>query len=135
MNNVVKLKIRKSRTRPGDSRSPDARLIAECVIYAQSVAAWAAGFEADPDGDCVHANKLGADARARAGVALKAIPKMKATTASGLLAKARIVPTIIKDAAGSLDEREEDYMASFVADVTDYLAAQGAPGEASGDLD
>jgi len=56
-----------------------------------------------------------------AGEALAEISRTPATTPQGLQAKARIVPAVIKNAAGSPDEREEDFFLSFSADVKAVL--------------
>jgi hypothetical protein len=104
------------------AKRAETALIRECVIYAQSVAAWAGGFDADPDGDSAHAAPLGKSHFARAEQALAKISRTPAMTAEGLQAKARIVPAIMKAAAGCVMDKEEGaFLSSFGADVKAFL--------------
>lgn len=125
MTNVVKFKKPASKRKGSKAKRPtaskDERLINECVIFAQSVAANDAGYDADPDGNNEYATRAGARHSARAAAALAYISETPATTAEALQAKARIIPAVIKDAAHSMDEREEAFFLSFGADVKDYL--------------
>ena len=120
MSNVISLK------RPTDSLSgrtrgnSDKRLIEECVSYAQSVAAFAAGFDADPDGNNVYAEKIGGHDK-RAAEAIEKIAGIAAKTTKGLQAKARIVPMVLKDSEGNLRYRGQNFVLSFAADVKAFL--------------
>jgi hypothetical protein len=105
---------------PSDDKAARA-LIRECILFVQSVAAYDAGFKADPDGDYAHAARLGDRHLDRASEAFEKISRTPATTTEGLQAKARIVPALIKHAAQSMDEREEAFFLSFAADVKAYL--------------
>jgi hypothetical protein len=102
-------------------RAPnDTALIRECVLYAQASGAFDAGFNADPT-DSKFAEKLGERHQRQIDALLHTISTTPATTAQGLQAKARIVPTVISNAAKSMDEREEAFMISFAADVKAFL--------------
>jgi hypothetical protein len=99
----------------------DARLIKECVIYAQEIAAFHAGFTADPDGSSKHAAGLGDRHERRAQQALAKIAAMKASTPEGLQAKARILPVVIHDDEGSMESDSEVFYRTFAADVRAFL--------------
>jgi hypothetical protein len=99
----------------------DTALIHACVRYVQSVAAYHGGFSADSDGNNVHAAASGQMFENRASAALEKIIYMPATTAEGLLSKARIVPALIMNSAGSWDAREEAFFQSFGANVQVFL--------------
>jgi hypothetical protein len=99
----------------------DTALIRECVIFAQSLGAYAVGFKADPDGDNKHAASLGSFHLDRARQALTKLLRTRATTAEGLQAKARIVPMMLDNSAGDLDEDDEAFLLSFAADVKAFL--------------
>jgi len=95
-------------------------LIDECVIYAQAVGAFEAGFIADPDRNTDHAARLGQMHDDRAFAALEKIAAMPAKTADSLEAKARIVPLIFQSDC-VLDEREQACILSFAADTKAFL--------------
>jgi hypothetical protein len=99
----------------------DTALIRECVVYVQSVAGFHAGWKADPSGDSVYAAPAGERFNNRAALALEKITSTPATTAEGLLSKARIVPSLIQDAGGSFDVREKAFLASFGTNVETFL--------------
>ena len=115
-----------ARALSGKSRShqsvmaSDDLLISHCVSYAQFVAAHEAGFEADPDGDNKVAEHLGGY-RSKIEKALQAVAEIDAQTPEGLQAKARIVPFILRDTAGGMDEREFGFFQGFAADVKRIL--------------
>jgi hypothetical protein len=99
----------------------DTPLIKECVVYAQSVAAAVAGFEADPDGNNKHAAQLSDRHNNRASQALTKIATMTASTPEGLQSKARILPMVIDDSCGSMEDADEAFYRSFAADVKKFL--------------
>ena len=99
----------------------DARLISECVVYAQEIGAYHAGFKADPDGSSKNAAGLGDLRYQRAQQALTKIATMKARTPTGLDAKARILPMVIDDNEGSLQDIDEAFCRTFAADVQAFL--------------
>jgi hypothetical protein len=107
--------------RSHDNAASDARLISECVIYAQEIAAFHAGFMADSDGNKDHAAGLGDRHQQRAQQALTKIATMKATTPTALDAKARILPVVIQDCEGSFQDADEAFFRSFAADVRAFL--------------
>ena len=126
MNNIVKLKSntklhasRKVRTQ----KATDVHLIEACISYAQSMAAYKAAHKAAPDD--AYADEAQAASLVRAKAALRSATK-KATTATGLNAKARIVPVIIDDGSTGaghydFDPEQIEYLARFAADVREYL--------------
>jgi hypothetical protein len=96
----------------------DQRLIEECSIYAQSLAAFDAGISADPNENKVENVGRHAD---RAAAALEKITAISPKTAEGLQAKAGIVAMVIGDANGELQERDEKFFLSLAADVKTFL--------------
>ena len=96
----------------------DQRLIEECSIYAQSLAAFDAGVSADPNENKVENVGRHAD---RAAGALEEIAAISAKTAEGLQAKAGIAALVIGDAHGELQERDEKFILSLAADVKAFL--------------
>ena len=110
----------KAKRSPGKAAS-DARLISECVIYAQEIAAFHAGFIADSDANKDHAASLGDRHHDRAQQALRKIATMKASTATELDAKARILPMVIHDSPGSMESADEVFYRTFAADVRAFL--------------
>jgi hypothetical protein len=120
---------RKSTTKA--KRSPgkaplDTQLIKECVIYAQEIGAFHAGFGADPDGASKNAAGLGNRHSSRARQALAKIATMKASTPMGLDAKARILPVIIQDDEGGMESASEVFYRTFAADVRAFPRPAGA---------
>jgi hypothetical protein len=114
MSNVVSLESVKKDQAPAEKPS-DKRLIEQCVIYAQSVAAFAAGCEVDCDDPEVDRHGD------RAMAALKRIAKIPARTAEGLRAKAHILPIVIKDCEGCLNDEDKKFSLSLSADVKAFL--------------
>jgi hypothetical protein len=110
----------KTKRSPGKAPS-DTPLINECVRYAQEMAAFHAGFKADPDGSSKHAAGLGNRHERRAKQALTKIATMKASTPTGLDAKARILPVVIQDDEGSMESASEVFYRTFAADVRAFL--------------
>jgi hypothetical protein len=111
----------KAKRKSAKAAASDERLIGECVIYAQEIAAFDAGFKADPDGSSKNAAGLGDRRYQRAQQALTKIATMKARTPTGLDAKARIFPLVIQDCAGSLQDADEAFCRSLAADVRAFL--------------
>ena len=112
----------KGRRRKRKGSRGDITLIRDCVIYAQSLAAAKAGYEADPDGDGVHADQLGKAHIQRASQAMARILGTAALTPAGLEAKARVIPILLAGAYGSVAAEEEAFLLSFAADVRLGLA-------------
>jgi hypothetical protein len=115
----------KAKTRRKTSRSKkpsDTALIRECVIYAQSVAAFHTGFKADPDGSSVHAESIGNKFDHRAWQALTKIAATPATTPAGLCSKARIVEIVFEDSAASyVQEDQTAFLKAFGLEVKKFL--------------
>jgi hypothetical protein len=113
---------RKPATKAKRSPAPsDTHLISECVIHAQEIAAFHAGFTADPDGSSRNAQGLGDPHYDRAQRALTKIATMKARTPTGLDAKARILPIVIHDSEGNMESADEVFYRTFAADVRAFL--------------
>jgi hypothetical protein len=120
--NVVPFPARASSgDKAGRAKRTNIALIRECVVFAQSIAAYEAGFKADPDGNNAHAAALGNHHLARARQALVKLSHTPATTAEGLQAKARIVSVVIDEAHQSIERHEEAFLLSFAADVKAFL--------------
>jgi hypothetical protein len=122
--NVVSLPVPK-----GEASSPppdDQGLLRDCVAYAQAIGGYHAGFAADDTGNSDFAGEpgsIGDRLLKRAYKLLVTIGRTPATTASGLRAKARIVPLILRDADGSAQDHDLEFFASFASEVKDFLDA------------
>jgi hypothetical protein len=106
-----------------ERKDRNAAVVKQCVRYMQSLAAWRAGFTADPDGDGKTAEPL-ADYQIKCSKkALVKLARMRATTAEAVQAKALIVSPMIEDnrEVGNLEEEEEAFLSSFAADVKVFL--------------
>jgi hypothetical protein len=64
---------------------------------------------------------LGSGARVGALSGQQRIATMKASTPTGLDAKARILPLVIQDCEGSLQDSDEAFCRSFAADMRAFL--------------
>jgi len=117
--------MRKSTTqkssRKASKPSGDAIIIDTAIAYAQAVAAFHNGFKADPDGDMKNAAKLGKQQERIASVALAKLAIIAANSAEALDAKARLLPMILDDDAGGLEENSEAFYRAFAADVRRFL--------------
>jgi hypothetical protein len=81
------------------------------------VAAYEAGFHADPTGDCDYAEAFGNEK----SDGLNRISALRAKTPKGLSAKARVVPWVIKSGCGTMEDRDAHFFESFARDVRDLL--------------
>ena len=114
----AKAASRRKATKPPNEKA----LINECVVYAQSIAAFYDGFKADPDGNNEHAARLGERHRIRAFQALTKIVGTPATTPDGLNSKARIVAFVFRDSeSGCLEREGENFLKSFAVDMITFL--------------
>jgi hypothetical protein len=114
------LRTKASPQKPETSRS-DTVIIAAAVAYAQSAAAWRAGFDGDPDGSNKNAERLGArHARAR-DTALQKLANTPASSAEALDAKARVLPMVLDDDCGDVADLSDEFYRAFAADVRKYL--------------
>lgn len=102
-------------------RIVDETLIRQCIIYAQSIAAYRAGFNIDPDSDSRHATALGEPYATRAQATLARIAATPALSVESLQAKARIVPIILSASYGSITGAEERLILSLANDVAAAL--------------
>jgi hypothetical protein len=119
------MNMRKSTTqkssRQASKPNGDAIIIGTAVAYAQAVAAFHNGFKADPDGDMKNAAKLGKQQERIASDALARLASIPANSAEALDAKARILPMILDDDGGSIEENSEAFYRTFAADVRRFL--------------
>lgn len=103
-------------------RPSDTALIRECIVYAQSVAAFHKDFKADPDGSSDQAAAMGDRYNNRASQALTKIANTPAATPEGLCSKARIVEIVFEDNEGGCLEADAcDFLKSFGAEVKAFL--------------
>jgi hypothetical protein len=102
------------------TRGADEALVTDCVLFVRWLAANEAGINADPSGNSEVANKL-PNLWRKSRKALARIAGTKATTTSGLQAKARIVPYIIPDNLSCLNDDEFEFLRSFATDVSTFL--------------
>ena len=113
------------RKRKPAARKPttcNAAVIRACVAYAQSIAAHKAGFEADPDGNSEVAEKTGERFSTAAHNALDRATVCPANSAEAIDAKARILPLILENSGGGLEEADAGFFRSFAADVRAFMA-------------
>lgn len=113
---------RKHKPRIVKKQPSDAPLIRACVLYAQSISAYHAGFLADPDGNSNHAEPMGERPRTAAIMTLAKLATMKAETAAGLSAMARIVPLIAKDGEGRFGDLDAaNFILAFADNVKEWM--------------
>jgi hypothetical protein len=105
---------------PKTSRS-DKVIIAAAVAYAQSAAAWRAGFDGDPDGSNENAERLGARHKRARDAALHKLANTPASSAEALDAKARVLPMILDDDCGGVADLSDEFYRAFAADVQKFL--------------
>jgi hypothetical protein len=104
--------------------APDSMLIASCVEFAQSVAAYRGGFKADPDSHCRYADSIGDPFLKRAQDALFRAGKLSPEGPKGLDAKARIVPIVLGEEMWQ--EETQAFIEKFANDVRQMLRSMGA---------
>lgn len=99
-----------------ETNSRDAKIVRACIRYAQSVAAFRAAFDADPDPNFAFAESSG-EFDDEAWKALEKVAGMSAQSAEGINAKARIAVIVLDQCRTSLEESEEAFLRSFALDV------------------
>ena len=106
------------------------KIIEQCVIYVQQLAAYDAGFEVDHTGDSDYANKGGHFKKARRamceliGLSPHKTPGAGALTALELHAKAGVLAAMYGLRKHEHpDEIEQAYVRFFAGEVSDFLAA------------
>jgi hypothetical protein len=101
----------------------DHALIRKCVTYAQTIAAFHGGWDADPSGNSdFAADKRSLQYERAAEAALTAIARTRAATPEGLQAKARVVPILMKDLGNSvMNEDQMEFLLSFAKEVREFL--------------
>jgi hypothetical protein len=113
-------------------------IITQCVVYAQSTAAYHAGFKVDHTGDSYHAGcqALGKEYMHKADRAVVRLLALSPSFPSGkpmnreeLFAKAGVLG-IMADPGGTFnpDPMEQAFVRFFAREVEDYLRAQGPGG-------
>ncbi len=103
---------------PAEKPYPDAALIRLCItIRAELAAQHGSWLALDPDGSSAHIVPIGERHAERANRAIEKAATTKATTWAGLASKANVVPAIIDDDSGGMEERSEAFYRSFAADV------------------
>jgi hypothetical protein len=119
------INMRRSTTKRSPNRASkhnDEIIIRESVTYAQAIAAFHSGFQADPDGDFENAAGLGARYERIARAALARLASIPTSSAEALQAKARIVPMILHDDGhGHIREDSGAFYQAFAADVCGFL--------------
>jgi hypothetical protein len=91
----MKRTLNKPRSKPTKVVVPDARLIRECVRYAQAAGAEGAGFGVDPTGDSTYAAAASDTFLRAAEDALRYVSMAAPKTPAGLLAKVRLIPMVL----------------------------------------
>lgn len=100
----------------------DTPLIRECVVYAQSIAAFQNGFKADPDGNVKYAEPLCSRHSVRAMHAVTKIAATSAATPVGLCSKARVVAMLVRDNEdGCFEANELKLLEAFGLEVMKFL--------------
>ena len=109
-------------------------IIAQCVVYAQSIGAYHAGFKVDHTADLVHAGALGGECEKRAAGAVRKLICLSPAFTSGkpplsreeLLAKAGVLGIMNDHSRGVLNPEpdEEAFVRFFAREVADYLEAE-----------
>ena len=109
-------------------------IIEQCVIYAQSIAAFHAGFTVDHTDDNDFAGELGGECLDKARTALNRLCGLSPAFRSGmaplaskeLLAKATVLGIMGADSTNAQPREMACYIRFFAAEVEQYLRAQGA---------
>ena len=114
-------KSKKTAKARSKNTGPDDALIRECVGYVQNVAAFHAGFKADPGGNSEFAEPAGTKFAVAYHAALHKIGKMSAVTAEGVHAKARMAPFVLEDDSGGFETASRNFFFSFAADVKRFF--------------
>jgi hypothetical protein len=97
-------------------------IIALCVRFAANVGGLNGAFSADPTGNSDFAETLDGPGREREE-AIEGLVLMRAKTAAGIAAKARIVPMLLELRHGSeLKQVDRDFLLWFAEDVKNFVA-------------
>jgi hypothetical protein len=131
-------RTKKQKTPAKKPVSKKSAIITQCVVYAQSMAAYHAGFKVDHTGDSDHAGcqALGKEYMHKADRAVVRLLALSPSFPSGkpmnreeLFAKAGVLG-IMADPGGTFnpDPMEQAFVRFFAREVEDYLRAQGPGG-------
>jgi hypothetical protein len=130
-------RTKKQKTAPKKPVPKKSAIITQCVVYAQSIVAYHAGFKVDHTGDSDHAGcqGLGGDYMHNADRAVTRLIGLSPAFTEGkpplsreeLFAKAGVLG-IMADPGGTFnpDQNEQAFVRFFVAEVEQYLRAQGS---------
>lgn len=112
----------KRKTLPKSGKRADARLIENCIAYAQCISSINAAFAADPDPNCETSNRTCDTMSKQARKLLAEIATTPATTHQGLQAKARIAVMAAKDNSGFDSQNEVfEFFSLFAKEVKEQL--------------
>jgi hypothetical protein len=129
-------RTKKQKTQAKKAAPKKSTIITQCVVYAQSMAAYHAGFKVDHTGDSDHAGcqALGKEYMHKADRAVVRLLALSPSFPSGKpmkreFAKAGVLG-IMADPGGTFnpDPMEQAFVRFFAREVEDYLRAQGAGG-------
>lgn len=104
------------------TRWKEHRIILLCVRFAANIGGLNGAFAADPTGDGDFAETLdGSSGLKERDEAIEGLVLMRAKTAAGIAAKARIVPILLEQRHGSeLKQADLDYLLWFAEDVKNF---------------
>lgn len=97
--------------------SEDHQLILDCLSVASNLAAGHAAFKASPPEDSVHVERYANRHFKMARRCLDRVNSTKPKTISGLIAQARLVPMLLDDDCGGIEESTETFIRAFAANV------------------
>lgn len=118
--NVVR---RTDKSPPRITRWKEQSLILLCVRFAANVGGLNGAFAADPTGNNDFAETLDDGSWKERSEAIEGLALMRAKTAPGISAKARIVPILLEHRAGSeLNQADLDFLLWFAEDVKNFVA-------------
>jgi hypothetical protein len=137
---------KKGKKHKRDQQPAGSEIIRQCVIYAQSIAAYQAGFKVDLTGNFDHAGsgkgQLGRDHLRTADHALARLVALSPSFVEGraplnaaeLFAKAGVLSVIWSQEGGetrSCEVTETAYVRFFAREVEDFMRAQAATEKAA----
>jgi hypothetical protein len=98
-------------------------IILLCVRFAANVGGLNGAFSADPTGNGDFAEMLDGSGPRERDEAIEGLVLMRAKTAAGISAKARIVPILLEHRHGSeLKQADYDFLLWFAEDVKNFVA-------------
>ena len=123
-------KAKRKNITPTSTAPEHSPVIRECVIYAQSIAAYNAGIDTDATGNLdfggAGSGQLGKACVDRASAALRKLNALKANGTPELTSKARVAAMILVRAEGSLEPDEDAFLRALVSEVASHLSSEAA---------